>query len=121
MKDNLVNTIKIDANGKVLGKVAAEAAIILRGKNKPCFSHEKFCGDKVIIINANKVIITGKKLLNEKYYSHSGYLGNLKTKKMKDLFNDNPEQVIYKAIYGMLPRNKLRKIYLKNLNIKKEE
>jgi len=116
-----IKVYKIDASNKILGKVAAEAANYLRGKNKPDFAPNIVCKEKVLIVNASKVTITGRKLLNEKYYSHSGYLGNLKSISMKDLFEKNPEMVMYKAVYGMLPRNKLRKKYLKKLEIKKEE
>ena len=105
----------IDADGKVLGRLAVEVALLLRGKHKPNFVLNQDVGDFVNIENINKMQITGKKLDQKKYYRHSGYLGNLKETLMKKLFEENPGEVLRKAVYGMLPANKLRPEQLKRL------
>lgn len=93
----------IDADGKTLGAVAAEAAVLLRGKHKPTFAYHADCGDNVIIINAEKVILTGKKLDEKMYYHHTGYIGNMKEVKYSTLMREKPEFVVEKAVKGMLP------------------
>ena len=93
----------LDAEGKTLGAVAAEAAVLLRGKHKPTFAYHEDCGDNVIIINAAKVVLTGKKLDQKMYYHHSGYIGNLKEVKYSTLMNEKPEFVVEKAVKGMIP------------------
>lgn len=110
-------TREIDAAGQVLGRLATQVAVILRGKDKPTFRPYLICGDKVKIINASKIVITGRKLEQKKYYHHTGYLGNLKEKSMKELMAKNPADVVKRAVYGMLPANKLRKNWMKNLEI----
>lgn len=110
-------TREIDAAGQVLGRLATQTAVILRGKDKPEFRPNLICGDKVKIINASKIIITGRKLEQKKYYHHTGYLGHLKEKSMKELMEKNPAEVVCRAVYGMLPDNKLRPILMKNLEI----
>ena len=95
----------LDAAGKTLGKVATEAATLLRGKHKPTFAPHADCGDNVIIINAEKVVLTGKKLEQKKYYHHTGYIGHLKEVKYGTLMQTRPEFVIEKAVKGMLPDN----------------
>lgn len=105
----------IDAEGKPLGKVAAAAAILLRGKHKPTFAPHADCGDNVVIINAAKVVLTGKKLEQKKYYRHTGYIGNLKEVKYSTLMKTKPEFVVEKAVKGMVPdtvigRNALRRL-----------
>lgn len=108
---------EIDATGKVLGRLSTEVATILRGKDKPSFQPYLVMGDKVVIHNASKIVITGKKL-DQKVYQHpTGYLGNLKTKTMKEMMEKNPAEVLIHAISGMLPKNKLRPIWLKNLEV----
>jgi len=97
----------LDADGKVLGKLAAEAAKILRGKHRPYFTPHVDTGDHVIVINASKVKLTGNKLSQKKYYRHSGYPGGLKTVDYATLLKTKPELVVEKAIKGMLPHNKL--------------
>lgn len=105
----------IDAEGKPLGKVAAAAATLLRGKHKPTFAPHADCGDNVVIINAAKVVLTGKKLEQKKYYRHTGYIGNLKEVKYSTLMKTKPEFVVEKAVKGMVPntvigRNALRRL-----------
>ena len=97
----------IDADGKPLGRVAAQAAAILRGKHKPEFTPHCDCGDHVIIINAAKAILTGKKLQQKHYYRHTGYVGGLKAVRYDKLMNERPDFAMTKAIKGMLPHNTL--------------
>ena len=97
----------IDAEGKSLGRVAAAAASILRGKIKPTFTPNVDCGDFVIILNAEKVALTGKKLDQKYYRYHTGYVGGLKEIKYKTLMAEKPEKAITLAVKGMLPHNKL--------------
>lgn len=93
----------IDASGLPLGKVAAKAAELLRGKHKPTFAPHADCGDHVIVINADKIVLTGKKLDQKMYYHHTGYIGNMKKVKYSTLLANKPEFVMTKAIKGMLP------------------
>ncbi len=97
----------IDAKGKVLGRVAAEVAKILRGKNKPTFTPHVDCGDFVIVINAKHVKLTGRKWEQKKYYRHSGYIGGLKEIKAEDMLKKYPERLVVHAVKGMLPKNRL--------------
>ena len=97
----------IDAEGQTLGRLASETAAILRGKNKPYYTPNIDTGDNVIVINAAKVHLTGKKLEQKNYYHYTGYAGGLKIKSYKDLIAEKPEFVVEKAIKGMLPHNKL--------------
>ncbi|WP_166245932.1 50S ribosomal protein L13 [Paenibacillus turpanensis] len=97
----------IDAEGKTLGRLASEAASILRGKHKPTFTPHIEGGDFVIIINAEKIELTGKKWQQKNYYRHSQYPGGLKTTNAADLRNTRPERILEFAIYGMLPKNKI--------------
>ena len=109
----------IDAEGKPLGKVAVEAANLLRGKNKPTFTPNADCGDHVIIINAEKVLLTGKKLEQKKYYHHTGYIGHLKEVKYGTLMKTKPEFVVTKAVKGMIPDNTLGRQALTRLRVVK--
>ena len=111
-------THTIDADGKVLGRLASEIALLLRGKHKPDFVLNQDVGDFVVVENIRKIKITGKKLEQKKYFHHSGYLGNLKETSMKKLFEENPFEILKKAVYGMLPVNKLRSEQLKRLKNK---
>ncbi|MFA5878367.1 MAG: 50S ribosomal protein L13 [Candidatus Staskawiczbacteria bacterium] len=105
----------IDADGKVLGRLATEIAVLLRGKGKPDFVLNQDMGDVVIIKNAGKMKITGKKIEQKKYHHHTGYLGNLKTETLKVLFPSNPGEVLRRAVFGMLPKNRLRPKQIKRL------
>jgi len=110
---------KIDASGKTLGRLSTEVVDLLRGKNKVDFSYNQVSGEKVEIFNAEKITFTGRKLEQKKYAHHSGYLGNLRFVILKDLFKQKPEEVIKHSVSGMLPNNRLKKLWLKNLIIHK--
>ena len=97
----------IDAEGQVLGKVAALAASVLRGKNKPTFTPYVACGDNVIIINAEKVVLTGNKLDKKMYYNHSGYPGGLRERTARTMKEKYPVEMVERAIKTMLPKNRL--------------
>ncbi|MBP3966696.1 MULTISPECIES: 50S ribosomal protein L13 [Paenibacillus] len=97
----------IDAEGKTLGRLASEAASLIRGKHKPTFTPHVDTGDFVVIINAEKIHLTGKKLQNKMYYRHSMYQGGLKVTPAQDMIKNKPEQVLEQAIHGMLPKNRL--------------
>ncbi len=97
----------VDASGMVLGRLASQVANILRGKNKPIYTPHVDTGDHVIIVNASKVVLTGKKLEQKMYYHHSGYTGGLKEVKYRTLMNEKPEFAVRKAIVGMLPKGPL--------------
>ncbi len=97
----------IDAAGKTVGKVATLAASILNGKHKPTYTPHVDCGDHVVIINASKVVFTGKKLTDKMYYHHSGYIGGLKYISAGALLKTKPEAVLELAVKGMLPKNKI--------------
>jgi large subunit ribosomal protein L13 len=107
----------IDADGKPLGRLASGVAQILRGKHKPIFTPHVDVGDHVIIINAAKVHLTGNKLAQKKLYRHSGYPGGLKEMNYQTLLDRFPERAVYKAVKGMLPRNKLGRQMIKKLRV----
>lgn len=111
------NTIKIDATDRAVGRIATEVAMILRGKNKADFSPHIDSGDFVIINNAGKVKFTGRKLVQKDYYHHTGHPGGLRRTPMKKVFDEKPEEVIRRAVYGMLPKNRLRDGMMKRLTI----
>ncbi len=108
-------THAIDAKNRILGRLATEIAVFLRGKHKKDFVPYKDMGDIVMVKNIEKLKFTGKKMDQKKYYRHSGYLGSLKEITLKDLFKKNPPEVLKKAVYGMLPKNKLRPKQIKRL------
>ena len=105
----------VDADDKVLGRLASQVASILRGKNKPIFTPYVDTGDFVVIVNAKKVRLTGKKVKDKVYYRHSGYPGGIKSITARDLLEKRPEDVIRKAVKGMLPKNRLGRKMLKKL------
>ena len=107
----------IDATDKPLGRVAAEAAKLLRGKHKPTYTPNLDTGDHVIILNASKVVLTGKKLDQKIYRHHSGYIGGLKEIKAKDLLAKSPEKMMMRAVKGMLPHNSLGRQMLRKLRV----
>jgi large subunit ribosomal protein L13 len=107
----------LNAEGKVLGRLATEAAILLRGKHKPKFAAFVDMGDFVVVINAAKIVVTGKKAADKEYYSHSGYPGGLKTEVLEDLLASKPEEVIKRAVWGMIPKNKLGRAVYKKLKV----
>ncbi|MDP4007722.1 MAG: 50S ribosomal protein L13 [Candidatus Peregrinibacteria bacterium] len=98
----------VDAKDMVLGRLATTLAVTLRGKNKPTFTPHLDCGDYVVVINAGHIRLTGKKETDKKYYSHSGYIGNLKTQTVKEVRAKKPTKILHDAVRGMIPRNKLR-------------
>lgn len=110
-------THTIDAAGKVLGRLATEVAVLLRGKHKTDFAPHKDIGDFVIIKNVKNLKITGKKMEQKKYFRHSGFLGSARFVPLKELFKENPTEVLRKAVYGMLPKNKLRARMIKRLKV----
>jgi large subunit ribosomal protein L13 len=103
----------VDAEGMVLGRLASEVAKILRGKNKPIFTPHIDTGDNVIVINASKVLVTGRKAEQKTYFTHSGYMGHDKQTPFATMIAKHPERVIEKAVYGMLPKNSLAKQVLR--------
>ncbi len=107
----------VDAQGKTLGRLASEIARILRGKHKPIFSPHMDTGDFVIVINAEKVHVTGRKLTQKFYYRHSGYPGGLKAISLRDQLKKHPERVIQHAVRGMLPKNRLGRKMIKKLKV----
>ena len=107
----------IDAANKPLGRVATEAAKLLRGKHKPTFTPNLDVGDHVIILNCNKVILTGNKLNQKVYRHHSGYIGGMKETSAKDMLEKNPEKAMMLAVKGMLPHNSLGAQQLKKLRV----
>ncbi|WP_017754831.1 50S ribosomal protein L13 [Calidifontibacillus oryziterrae] len=109
----------VDAEGQTLGRLASEVASILRGKHKPTFTPHVDTGDHVIIINAEKIHLTGNKLEGKIYYRHSQHPGGLKTRTAKEMLETRPEQMIEGAIKGMLPKNSLGRQMFKKLNVYK--
>ena len=117
-KGNIVRKWYIlDAAGKPLGKTAATAAVLLRGKHKPEYTPHADCGDFVIIVNAEKAVLTGKKLEQKYYRTHSGWIGGLKETKYRLLMQEKPELAMRVAVRGMMPRNTVTKDSLKRLHI----
>jgi len=111
------NWFLIDARGKILGRLAAAIAHRLRGKHKPEYTPHVDTGDFVVVINAAEVAVTGRKLDNKMYYRHSGYPGALKALSLKSLLADQPEQVIRKAVKGMMPRTPLSRAMQRKLKV----
>ncbi|MBD3413215.1 MAG: 50S ribosomal protein L13 [Candidatus Aminicenantes bacterium] len=107
----------INAEGKILGRLASEIANLLRGKGKPIYVDFLDCGDHVIVVNAEKIKVSGNKLAQKKYYTHSGYPGGTKEKTLEELMETNPEEVVKKAVYGMIPKNKLGRAIYKKLRV----
>ena len=107
----------VDAEGQLLGRLSSQVAHILRGKHKADFSPSVDCGDYVIIVNADKIRVTGKKLDQKVYVRHSGYIGHRKETKLKEMLNRKPEFVLTHAIKGMLPKNNLGRQMLTKLHV----
>lgn len=107
----------VDAEGKTLGRLASEIAKVLRGKNKPIYTPHMDCGDNVIVINAEKIAVSGKKLDQKIYYHHSGWVGGMKTATLKEKLAKKPEDVMYLAVKGMLPKGPLGRSMIKKLHI----
>ena len=107
----------IDATDKVLGRLSTEIADMLRDKKKPCYTPHVDTGDHVVVINAEKVKVTGNKFDDKMYYKHSGYIGNLKSINFAKLQAKRPEQIIEKAVKGMMPKNRLGNAMIKKLHV----
>jgi large subunit ribosomal protein L13 len=107
----------VDAEGKVLGRLASEVARILRGKHKPIYSPHLDTGDHVIIVNADKVKLTGRKPEDKRYFSHSLYPGGVRWRSIREVQETHPDRVIRRAVKGMLPKNRLGRALLKKLRV----
>ncbi|MDX2441341.1 MAG: 50S ribosomal protein L13 [Desulfobacterales bacterium] len=107
----------VDAKGEVLGRLATRIASRLRGKHNPLFTPHVDTGDWVVVVNADKIVLTGKKMEKKKYYRHSGYIGGLKTTTAKELIEKRPEDLIRFAVKGMLPKNRLGRKLFKKLKV----
>jgi len=116
-KDISHNWFVVDASDKILGRLATAVAVRLRGKHKVEFAPHMDTGDFIIVVNAAKVRTTGRKLDQKKYYRHSGWIGGLKETSLRDMLAKKPEDVIRKAVRGMLPKNRLGRAMLKKLKI----
>lgn len=107
----------VDATGYTLGRLASEIAKILRGKNKPVFTPHADCGDYVIVVNADQIKVTGKKMDQKIYYNHSDYVGGMKETKLKEMMAKKPEMVMELAVKGMLPKGPLGRSMIKKLHV----
>ncbi|MGZ5310947.1 MAG: 50S ribosomal protein L13 [Solirubrobacterales bacterium] len=107
----------VDAEGKTLGRLATQIANVLRGKRKPTYTPHVDVGDFVIVVNAEKIAVTGKKLSDKRYYRHSGYPGGIRHRTLGEMLERQPEEVIRKAVKGMLPRNRLARQQLTKLKV----
>ncbi|MEA3640443.1 MAG: 50S ribosomal protein L13 [Lamprobacter sp.] len=107
----------IDAEGKTLGRLASECARRLRGKHKPTYTPHVDTGDYLVIVNAEKVRVTGNKLSDKMYYRHTGYIGNLRSASLAQMLDKHPERVIQFAVKGMLPRNPLGRAMIKKMKV----
>jgi large subunit ribosomal protein L13 len=107
----------VNAEGRILGRLATEVADLIRGKRKPQFTSHLDTGDFVVVVNAEKIKVTGRKLDQKKYYTHSLYPGGIKEESLKDLLARKPEEVIKKAVWGMVPKGKLGRALYKKLKV----
>ena len=107
----------IDATGKTLGRMARDISMALQGKDRPTYTPHVNTGSHVVVINAGKVRVTGRKLLQKTYYKHTGYIGHLRTYLLRDMLETRPERVIQLAVKGMLPRNTMGREMLKRLKV----
>ncbi|MBE0710830.1 MAG: 50S ribosomal protein L13 [Candidatus Aminicenantes bacterium] len=107
----------INAEGRILGRMATEVADLIRGKRKPQFTSHLDTGDFVVIVNAEKIKVSGRKLDQKKYYTHSLYPGGIKEETLKDLLERKPEEVVKKAVWGMIPKGKLGRALYKKLKV----
>ena len=107
----------VDASGKTVGRLATRIADVLRGKTKPQYTPHTDSGDFVVVINADKMVFTGNKLSDKKYYKHTGYVGGLKTRSAAELMDNNASEVLMKAVKGMLPKNSLGRQQLTKLRV----
>jgi large subunit ribosomal protein L13 len=111
------NWVVVDAAGKTLGRLATQVADVLRGKRKPNYTPHVDVGDFVVVVNAEKVVVTGDKLAKKRYYRHSGYPGGLRSRTLGEMMERRPEEVIRRAVRGMMPRNRLGRKQLTKLKV----
>jgi large subunit ribosomal protein L13 len=112
--DNPGKWFVVDAEGKILGRLASQVAARLRGKHNPMYTPHADTGDTIVVINAEKVVLTGRKMDQKRYYRHSGYMGGIKETPIREMLAKKPEEVLRFAVKGMLPKNRLgRKIFKK--------
>jgi large subunit ribosomal protein L13 len=116
-KDRERNWLVVDATGQTLGRLATQIADTLRGKRKPTYTPHVDTGDFVIVVNAEKIHVTGNKLADKRYYRHSGYPGGLKSRSLAEMLDRRPEEVIRIAVKGMLPRNRLSRRQITKLKV----
>jgi large subunit ribosomal protein L13 len=116
-KDVIKKWYVVDAKDQVIGRLATQIAMVLRGKTKPIFTPHCDTGDFVVVVNAEQALLTGKKLDKKIYYRHSGYMGGIKAETARQTFQGKPEEVLRKAVWGMLPKNSLGRRLLKKLKI----
>lgn len=109
--------VHVDAGGKTLGRLASEIARVLRGKHKPTFTPHIDSGDCVVVTNAEKVVVTGRKIDQKNYYHHTGYAGGIKTTPIRTMLATHPQRVIENAVAGMLPKSKLGRKVLDNMKV----
>ena len=107
----------VDAEGKTLGRLASQIAAVLRGKHKPIYNPAVDCGDFVIVINADKIAVTGRRMEQKKYYRHSGYMGGLTETSLRHQLENNPTRVLHAAVRGMLPKNRLGRTLRSKLKV----
>ena len=117
LKDVQKKWYVVDAEGKTLGRLASQIAAILRGKTKPTFTPHMDMGDNVIVVNCEKVVLTGQKASQKNYYRHSGHPGGIKETSYLDMIKNKPERVITLAVKGMIPHNRLGRAIMKNLKV----
>ena len=111
------NWYLVDAQNKTLGRFSTEIASRLRGKHKPIYTPHVDTGDYIVVINASKIRVTGKKMTDKVYYKHTGYIGNLKSENLKTMLEKYPEKVLMKSVRGMLPKSKLGNAMIKKLRV----
>ena len=111
------NWYLVDAQNKTLGRLSTEIASRLRGKHKPIYTPHVDTGDYIVVINASKIRVTGKKLTDKIYYKHTGYIGNLKSENLETMLEKYPEKVLMKSVRGMLPKSKLGSAMIKKLRV----
>ena len=111
------NWYLVDAQNKTLGRLSTEIASRLRGKHKPIYTPHVDTGDYIVVVNASKIRVTGKKMTDKVYYRHTGYIGNLKSENLETMLEKYPEKVLMKSVRGMLPKNKLGRAMIKKLRV----
>ncbi|UAJ65778.1 50S ribosomal protein L13 [Candidatus Schneideria nysicola] len=117
IKKSEKNWYIIDAKGKILGRLATQLALRLKGKHKPEYTPHMDNGDYMIVINAEKISITGKKYINKIYYHHTGFIGGIKSVSFKEMLEKNPEKIIFNAVKGMLPKGPLGRAMCRKLKV----